>query len=183
MRNRLVLAVLATAAATACGTSQEPPSGRDEIPAVAEAATGETTPSPQECPPNWPGPWTACPEARWVRQVAERAGYRVVAETGSALVAEGEGRSFYIWATELAGKELSATAKREEWHPLGVVEGVEVFGDEREWRWWSAQGFVFWLHAGPLEDATIPELREMAALVRTSQELPPPNKNGPFRRR
>jgi hypothetical protein len=129
---------------------------------------------PEKCPPNWPGPWTACPEADWVRRVAEQAGYRVVDETGSALVAEGDGRSFSIWATELAGKELSATARRENWRPLGVVEDTEVFGDEKDWRWWPAQGFVFWLHVGPSEDATSPELEEMASLVRTSLELPPP---------
>jgi hypothetical protein len=103
---------------------------------------------PTECPPNWPGPWTACPEADWVRRVAEGAGYRVVGDTGSSLVARGGGRSFSIWATKLAGKELSATARREKWRRLGVVEGTGVFGDEESWRWWPAQGFVFWLSAG-----------------------------------
>jgi hypothetical protein len=128
---------------------------------------------PEECPPNWPGPWTACPEAQWVRDVAERGGYRIVGETGSALVAQGGGRSFHIWATELT-EPLRTVARKEKWREFGTVEGVPVYGDEALWRWWAAQGFAFWLQAGPRVDAELPTLGEMASLIRASKELAPP---------
>jgi hypothetical protein len=129
---------------------------------------------PDECPPNWPGPWTACPEADWVRLIAETAGYRITDETGSALVTEGHGDGFYIHATPMSEKHFVVTARREEWPRRGRVEGVEIFGEDI-WRWWRAQGFVFWLHAGPTADATLPTLGELPALVRASLDLPPPD--------
>ncbi len=47
---------------------------------------------PRGCPhANWPGPWTACTEADWVRRVVEAGGYEVTGDPGSALVAEEEG--------------------------------------------------------------------------------------------
>jgi hypothetical protein len=128
---------------------------------------------PEKCPPNWPGPWTACPEADWVRRVAETAGYRIVDETGSALVAEGRGDSFYINASRVSEKHFVATSRRQGWHRQGRVEGVQIFGDDIR-RWWRAQGFVFWLHAGPPADATLPTLHELPALVRASLDFPPP---------
>jgi hypothetical protein len=136
----------------------------------------QPTPSADECEmEGWPGPWTACPQANWVREVAERAGYRVTGETGSALMAQGNGRSFYIWATErAAGQDLSdgPTARKD---PLGEVEGVAVYGDESLWRWWTANGFVFWLQAGPYASSQIPRLKEMQSLVQASTALSPPS--------
>jgi hypothetical protein len=132
------------------------------------------SPSAEECEGDgWPGPWTACPQADWVRQVAERAGYRVTGETGSALVAQGKGRSFYIWAAPAAGQDLDdgPTARK---GPLGEVEGVTVYGDERLWRWWTANGFVLWLKAGPYSTSQIPRLKEMNSLVQESTAVPPP---------
>jgi hypothetical protein len=125
--------------------------------------------------PNWPGPWTACPEADWVREIAERAGFRVTGETGSALIAQGKGRSFYIWATEVASRdEFEKVATREEWRSLGAVAGVDVYGDQHLWRWWVANDFVFWLQAGPKGDSQIPAMKEMGSLVRASETLLPP---------
>jgi hypothetical protein len=128
---------------------------------------------PEKCPSNWPGPWTACPEAAWVRLIAGSAGYAITGETGSALVAEGRGHGFYIWATKTADERPAATTA-EEWNRLGTVEGVEVFDDGVRRRW-VAQGFVFWLEAGPSADSALPPLGEMQALVRLSLKLPPPD--------
>jgi hypothetical protein len=125
------------------------------------------------CPPDWPGPWTECPEAKWVGRVAESAGYRLAGDTGSALVAEGGGHSFYIWATEYE-RPFSEMAADEEWKRIGRVDGIPVYGDRTLWRWWPAQGFVFWLQAGPRGNSTLPPVRGMRSLVHASQNQPPP---------
>jgi hypothetical protein len=170
---RLSLALLASVALTAfaCGAEQddigrEQEIGRERI---------KVTPVSRECPPDWPGPWTACPEAEWIQQLANHTGYRITGETGSALIAQGNGSSFYIWATEGTPKQVSRAAKREKWQPLGTVDGVEVYGDERLWRWWVvAEEFVVWLQAGPHMDSQLPSLEEMDSLVRASETVPPP---------
>lgn len=128
-----------------------------------------------ECPPDWPGPWTACPGADWVQQVAERAGYRITGETGSALIARGNGWRFYIWATPAGTPEEVRKAAKDEWPTLGTVEGVEVYGDENVWRWWLSEGLTLWLQAGPTEDSRLPPLEEMDSLVRASKTAPPPH--------
>jgi hypothetical protein len=168
-RSSLALLTSVSFIALACGGEPERSGG-------AGTTTRESveSSSAEECEGDWPGPWTACPQADWVRQVAERAGYRVTGETGSALVAEGKGRSFYIWATDrAAGQDFSGrpTARK---GPLGEVEGVTVYGDERLWRWWTANGFVLWLQAGPYSTSQIPRLKEMESLVQKSTALPPP---------
>jgi hypothetical protein len=109
----------------------------------------------------------------WVQRVAERAGYRIVGETGSALIAEGAGRSFYIWPVGATSEEIRAAARRESWPLFGRVGGVKVYGDEAVWRWWVAKGFVIWLSAGP-DDDPLPTLPAMAPLVRASRLIPPP---------
>ncbi len=160
---RFVAAVLAAAAATACGTSSERLSDDEQTPAVAQATIAQT----EQCPPDWPGPWTACDEAGWVRQIAERAGYRVVGDTGSALLAQGGGQGFYIWATdEIQGSRATPV--------LGTVAGVRVYGEKSLHRSWAAQGFVFWLEGGPFSDSRLPDLADMYSLVRASLELPAP---------
>jgi hypothetical protein len=167
-KSSLVLLASVSLVALACGGDPQRSSG-------AGTATREwvESPSADECETEWPGPWTACPQAEWVRQVAERAGYRMMGETGSALVAQGNGQSFYIWATEqAAGQDLNdgpAGTKG----PMGEVAGVAIYGDEI-WRWWTANGFVFWLHAGPFSSSHIPRLAEMESLVQASTALAPP---------
>ena len=108
-----------------------------------------------------------------MRLIAGSAGYPITEETGSALVAEGRGHGFYIWATKTADERPAATTA-EGWNRLGTVEGVEVFDDGIRRRW-VAQGFVFWLEAGPSADSALPPLGEMQALVRWSLDLPPPD--------
>ena len=133
---------------------------------------------PTTCPPNWPGPWTVCPEARWVGRVAERAGYRIVDETGSALVVEGQGRGFYIHATRMprmTEQSFAATSRRGRLSPAGTVEGVEIFGYESQRRSWLAQQFVFWITPGPPAAARLPAVAEMGGLVRASLDLPAPD--------
>jgi hypothetical protein len=168
----LVLLVCVSLTAFACGAERQETGGQ-------EPTGGERVghlQSSDECPPDWPGPWTACPEAEWVQQVAERAGYRITGETGSALISQGNGWSFYIWGFAITPEEIGRVAKRERWRTLGTVEGVEVYGDERLWRWWVMEGFVIWLHAGPHEDSQLVPLSEMESLVRASEAVPPPSR-------
>lgn len=125
------------------------------------------------CPPRWL--WTACPVADWVQQVAERAGYRITGETGSALIARGSGWSFYIWAIPAGTPEEIRTAAKDEWPAFGTVEGVQVYGDDNVWRWWVADGLTLWLQVGPDGASQLPPLTEMASLVRASKTVPPPH--------
>jgi hypothetical protein len=122
--------------------------------------------------PDYPGPWTACAEAAWVRQVAAEAGYRIVGETGSALVAAGGGDSFYIWTTRL--RQPVAALAAEKWQQLGSVGNVPIYGDEHLWRWWAAQGYVFWIQQGPRETSTAPDVAELEPLVSASFKLRAP---------
>jgi hypothetical protein len=170
VRPYLVLIACVSATAFACGGEQQETSGRE----ASGFERVEQTTSPDECPPDWPGPWTACPEADWVQKIAERAGYRISGETGSALIARGNGRSFYIWATEGRPKEIEKAVKDGEWPTFRSVEGIEVYGDERVWRWWVGEGFTIWLQAGPAKDSRLPSLTEMESLVRASKTVPRP---------
>jgi hypothetical protein len=171
-RSSLVLLVCVGLTAFACGaepeeTGGEEPTGRERV---------EQPQRSDDCPPDWPGPWTACPEAEWVQQVAERAGYRITGDTGSALISQGHGWSFYIWGFAMAPEEIARAARRESWRRLGTVAGVEVYGDESLWRWWVTEGFVIWLHAGPRQDSRLVPFSEMESLVRASEAVPPPSR-------
>ena len=168
----LSLGLLASVALTsfACG-AQVDDVGREQ---TTRSELVEVTPVSRECGPDWPGPWTACPQAAWVEQLANHAGYRITGETGSALIAQGNGSSFYIWATEGTPKQVSRPAKRERWQGLGAVDGVEVYGDLRLWRWWLVEDFVVWLQAGPYMNSRLPSLAEMESLVRASETVLPP---------
>lgn len=110
------------------------------------------------CPrPNWPGPWTACAEARWVGRVVEADGYQVGdgRGTGSALIAEGRGRTFYVWA---AGTGADGSAPTD--------DGVRTS--------WTAQGFTFWVESGPSFTDTKPTVAELKGIVAASRRIPPP---------
>jgi hypothetical protein len=120
---------------------------------------------------DYPGPWTACPEAGWVRDIVEAAGYDVAGSTGSALVARGNGHSFYIWATRGRASIGAATGRGCRIGSVKVSTGTGAMGD---WRSWEAQGFTFWLSAGPLSASTSPAPCDLDDLVRESQAQAPP---------
>ena len=110
------------------------------------------------CPrPDWPGPWTACAEARWVAQVVEAGGYDVGdgTGTGSALIAEGRGRAFYVWAAETGAADSEP-----------IDDGVRTA--------WTAQGFTFWVEAGPSVTDLMPAVDQLRAVVAASRRIPPP---------
>lgn len=109
------------------------------------------------CPqPDWPGPWTACAEARWVERVVEAGGYTVddSGGTGSALTAEGPGRGFYVWAASTGADDNQP-----------VDDGVRTS--------WSAQGFTFWVESGPSAEVK-PTFDELKPIVAASRRIRPP---------
>jgi hypothetical protein len=121
------------------------------------------------CPAEWPGPWTACPDAAWVAAVIGRADYEVTGETGTAVTAEGDGWGFNLWATPVL-QDIAL----EDWPIFGRVAGVELRGDPVSQLWWPAQERIVWLNAGVAEDARVPTLAELAQLVRASRRLTAP---------
>jgi hypothetical protein len=126
------------------------------------------------CPrESWPGPWVACAEADWVRRVVESGGYRVVGETGSALVAEGKGQSFYAWTTPAARHPAAIAAEAGNSRRLAIVHGVAIYGDD-VWRFWEAQGFIFWVNAGPAQDSIVPSPAALGRLIEASETTQPP---------
>lgn len=109
------------------------------------------------CPrENWPGPWTACAEARWVGQVVEAGGYWVgYTGTGSALTAGGHGRAFYVWGA------YSGVGDSEP-----VDDGVRTS--------WSSQGYTFWVESGSGVTEVKPTIAELQPVVAASRRIPPP---------
>jgi hypothetical protein len=110
------------------------------------------------CPrSDWSGPWTACSEARWVGRVVEAGGYSVGdgRGTGSALIAQGRGRGFYVWAAGTGADDRPP-----------ADDGVRTS--------WSAQGFTFWVEAGPGAADVKPTVEELDSVVAASRRLRPP---------
>ena len=144
--------------------------------AGAEPATPAADQVARECVQNSPGPWTSECSARWVRRVVRRAGYRVTGTTGSAWVATGAGREFFIWATERSGS-VQRAAKREGYRLVGRVAGAPVYDDGVR-KFWPADGFIVWLAAGPRGESIAPRGSDLAPIVRASRATPPPGRDG-----
>ena len=138
----------------------------------AETSEAGSSVAGRGCNDDYAGPWTACPEADWVRRIVRSAGYRVVGSTGSALVARGRGESFYIWATGNAAR-VRRTASEGGYVPVGTVDGVRIYSDAVR-RWWLAQGFVLWVESGPRGESAAPGPDELAPLVRASRRITGP---------
>jgi hypothetical protein len=183
------LLILIMVAVTACGSRNGRTAEDASHAAVSQAMAGaegqqgssaeqKQHPTARECAAEtgdqWPGPWTLCPQADWVRQVVRRTDYRLAGETGSALIAEGNGRSFFIWATPVP-RSFAALARSENWKLLGRIDGSRVWGSE-DWSWWVAQDHIFWVSVGPqgLSRAPAPNESELGSLIRASKTLPRP---------
>jgi hypothetical protein len=182
------LLVLIVLAVTAC-VGQNSATAEDASHAVSQAITEterqqgssaehEQHPTARECAAEtrdqWPGPWTLCPQADWVRQVVRETAYRLAGETGSALIAEGNGRSFFIWATPVP-PSFAALARSENWKLLGRIDGSRVWGGEDR-HWWVAQDHIFWVSVGPQGLSRAPAVNEseLGLLIRASKALPRP---------
>jgi hypothetical protein len=177
-----------TLAATILGSGGQAEVPASQPPQAASSKTGDTgvsverpsewhaeDPGPRGCPrESWPGPWTACAEAGWVRRVVAAGGYQVLSETGSALVADGQGRSFYIWTTPAVRNAAAIAADAGNWGRLATIDANAIYGDNDLWRFWQAQGFTFWVKEGPTGASIVPSPAQLASLVQASRKIPPP---------
>jgi hypothetical protein len=111
-------------------------------------------------------------DSNWVCRVAETAGYRVVGDTGSALIARGRGAEFYIWTTRVT-RPVAQLRAIEGWSRVARVKGVPIFGDRALWRFWVARGRIVWLQAGPRGSSKLPSLPRLVPLVEASRRVAP----------
>jgi hypothetical protein len=185
MLGRTVTSAVAALLLTGCGSVAET---QKSAPRTAAAGTAQAENDGQDeargCPrENWPGPWAACAEADWVRAVVRRAGYAAGSDTGSAIVASTDETGFFIHTTRGTTEKL----ERGPWVWLGTVAGTAVYGDGRPrtvdknglptgdvWRTWSAQGFIFWVFAGPSAADVSLSFTALEPLIEASKEIPPP---------
>lgn len=87
-------------------------------------------------------PWAKCPEASWLAERLEAAGFRVAGDTGSALVAAGKGATFHASMTD--GSE---PLRDEGYELVGEVDGAQVLGDGIRLTWTTERGRV-WVSPG-----------------------------------
>lgn len=168
LRGTLILA-LVSGGCSGAGAGERAPVG-------AEPATRAVVTAARECVSDSAGPWTSECSARWVRRIIRRSGYRVTGTTGSAWVAAGGGREFFVWATERSGG-VELSAEREGYRLAGRVAGAPVYDDGVR-KFWPARGFVIWLAAGPRGDSIAPRASELASIIRASRTIPPPRPGG-----
>lgn len=107
-----------------------------------------------------------------MREILRLAGYRITTETGSALVAANDETSFYVWTTGNAAEEV--VQQEPHWQRLATIAGTSVYGDRRVWRFWSAQGFIFWIAQGPTATAVLPSPVDLQPLIEASKRVRPP---------
>lgn len=121
------------------------------------------------------GPWaTYCPEAEWARGVAERAGYRVVEDTGSALIIDNGENSFYYKAFEPENPASRQESLSEEsYKPVFEVDGTIVYSNGVQLTW-DVHGLWAWLESGPEKGPKIQDEDVLAPIVRASIETPYP---------
>lgn len=138
--------------------------------------TGEVNPS--EPPPtpeargdaevcDQTGPWSYCPEARWLRRVAIEAGFDVIGDTGSALELEGYGFTLHAWNTKGA-TPVDEVAREEGYEQHS---GTDVYSDGKRLLW-EGQGLHIYVSAA--DESVIDDLPDDAidALVTASRSVP-----------
>lgn len=105
---------------------------------------------------------TYCTVERWLRGLAQKAGYRVVGNTGSAWLVANDPRvqqgHFYLSVTDaFDAKQFPDLGAQK------TVEGVVVYGSRR--RVWQTQGLSFWVEpAGPYKTIPPPPDADTVAL-------------------
>jgi hypothetical protein len=116
------------------------------------------------------GSWTSCPEAAWVFQIINKAGFFHWGTTGKAIEAGRMGGSknatFEIRATKAASAKPPARDQ-----PVAVAHGVAIYGDGRELVW-RAQGLDIWIQPTAGSNAALPSGKALNRLVQTSLEVP-----------
>jgi hypothetical protein len=150
-----------SARASAPRTTASEPARTDRITTTLSPPTGTTTRESGAC--------ANADEFReeWSRAVAEDADFKITGYTGSAWVAKGQGRSFYIWATEAVPTRPFAY---EGYRVIRRVGGVRVFSDTVRLAWRADRATV-WIESGPTEDSLAPKPSELRRLVQASKAI------------
>ena len=149
---------------------------------VTAACTPSQSPQATEVTPSSPGHtaapedegvecqyerWSWCPIAEWVSGALAEGGFRVVGDTGSALVAGGGGREFSVWASDRVGAEA---IQREGYPFVRKVAGRKVFGGDIQYTW-SVPQLQIWVAKGPTETA-LPHLEQLRPLIVAMRQRP-----------
>jgi hypothetical protein len=111
------------------------------------------------------GSWTYCPEAAWIFQVINRAGFFHWGNTGHTIEAGPENTKVEMWATR-AGQAALQTR----YQPVMVVGGITVYGDKTQLVW-QAQGLDIWIRPAGSSDAGLPREKALERLVKASLEI------------
>lgn len=187
MRRRTAAGAVSALLLVGCGSVRDTQQADPNAVAAGSAQSGHDPSDqngPRGCPSeSWPGPWSECAEADWVRKVVRQAGYTTGSDTGSALVASTDETSFYIWTTAGTTENLQRGLGRR----LATIAETPVYGDDEPWtvdenglptaagwRIWSAQGFIFWTTAGPSAADGPLSFTALEPLIEASKEVPSP---------
>jgi hypothetical protein len=116
------------------------------------------------------GSWTSCPEAAWVFQILDKAGFFHWGTTGKAIEAGRMGGSkhaaFTIRATRAGPAKPSARSQ-----PVAVTHGVTIYRDGGNLVW-RAQGRNVWIQPTAGSTAALPSGKALDRLVLASLEVP-----------
>ena len=94
-------------------------------------------------------------------------------DTKGAWIATGTEPSFYVWATD-EGPPVKQILRRESYRFVAEVAGAKVYDDFTR-TFWLANGYLFWIEAGPRGDSVAPTPTELAPLIRASRAVAPPS--------
>lgn len=96
------------------------------------------------------GPWSYCPEARWLRRVMLEAGLEVTGDTGSALEVKADSHQLYAWNTD-ADKPVQDVAAEEGYERK---EGSDAFSDGNRLLWEAQDLHIYMSSADetPIDD-------------------------------
>ncbi len=117
------------------------------------------------------GAWTKECSAEWIASVVGTAGYRITGDTKAAWVAEGNGRNFYVWATDLT-TPVAQIRRREGYEVAGRVDGTWVYDDGTR-KFWREDRYLIWIEAARA-DPSAPTVAELRPLILASEELEGP---------
>jgi hypothetical protein len=112
------------------------------------------------------GSWIYCPEAAWIFQIINRAGFFHWGNTGHTIEAGPENAKVEVWATRAGQAGLQTR-----YQPVTVAGGITVYGDNTQLVW-QAQGFNIWIRPTGSSDAGLPRGKALERLVKASLEVP-----------
>lgn len=138
-------------------TGREPPS--EPIP--SPEARGDADVCDQS------GPWSYCPEARWLRRVMLEAGLEVIGDTGSALEVKADSHQLYAWNTD-ADKPIEDVAAEEGYERK---EGSDAFSDGNRLLWEAQDLHIYMSSADetPIDDLSNEVIDQ---LIQSSRSVP-----------